>query len=197
MRVLAFDQSVTSSAAVLLREDEEGVLSIAQTFTGHPSGKGIHRMMDVRLWMHNVFAEANPDMVARELHNMRQFGAAGQLQALTAILDMIAYENDLLEGNNYAVIAPGTWKKFCLGKGTLKKDTAYMMHINKFIQGSPLLHCPDGFEVVDDNLGDAICIGVTAFNARQLLAGKIIHASKESSAALLKVTDNMFDHGKS
>ena len=195
MRVLSFDQSLTATAAVLLEENSPGVLVMGQQWMCRPKGKGIYRMMHIRAWMDSVVRECQPDMLVRELHHMRQFGAAGALQSLTAILDMIAYEGSFLEDYKYAMIAPGTWKKFCLGKGNFKKDTAYLMHLCKFFNATGFLLTEPCFEVDDDNLADAICMGITGYNARQLKKGQGTIAAKSALTALEKTTEKMFEYG--
>jgi len=196
MRVLSFDQSLTATAAVLLETESLDVLKIEQQWMCRPKSKGIYRMMEIRVWMDRIRREAGPDMLVRELHHMRQFGSAGGLQALTAILDMLAYEGSFLSDHGYAIIAPGTWKKFCLGKGNLKKDTAYLMHINRFLTSTPMLSIVPGFEVEDDNIADAICMGITGYFGRRAKLGESVPGAKATITALKKATDNMFEYGQ-
>jgi len=194
MRVLAFDQSLTATAAVLLNA-HENCLSIEEQRITRPKSAGIYRMMELRAWMDSIIRRTHPEMVVRELHHMRQFGAAGALQSLTAVLDMLAYEGNFLSLSNYAMVAPGTWKKYCLGKGNLKKDTAYLMTLNGFFQRTPLLVEKDDLQVTDDNIADAICMGITGYFGRQAKFGRQIPGDKATINALTKASEKMFDYG--
>ncbi|MAE81238.1 MAG: hypothetical protein CMB80_00775 [Flammeovirgaceae bacterium] len=197
MRILAFDQSVRATAAVILEEVSDGQLSVVGQSVGRIGGSGIYRMMRLKFWIDEVFRKNDPFMVVREMHNQRQFGAAAQLQVVGAIIDQAAYENEFLDDYRYAVIPPGTWKKFCLGKGNLKKDTAYMIHINRFIQNSSHLSALPQFQVLDDNIGDAICLGVCAYVARRIAKNEpalISDASRYNQ--LKKVLPTLFDYGE-
>ena len=195
MRILSFDQSLTAAAAVLLNETSPGVLAVGEYFACHPSTTGIHRMMDLRVWIESCVRRSKPHMLVRELHHMRQFGAAAALQGLSVVLDMVAYEQSFLDNHHYAMIAPGTWKKFCTGKGNLKKDTAYMMHLNKFFSSTDLLITPEGDGILDDNTADAICLGITGYNARRIIGGEEVLATKTATKALENVVEKMFDYG--
>ena len=134
--------------------------------------------------------------LVREMHHMRQHGAAGGLVQMSAIIDLICYQKGYLDKERYAIISPGTWKKFITGKGVLKKDTAYLVHLNKAIAAHPMVMTPDNFEIVDDNIADALCLAVTGYAARMLKRGHELPVSKTATTALHKVSDGMFDYGK-
>lgn len=195
MRILAFDQSLTATAAVLLETEAMETLAIREQWICRPKNSGIYRMMEIRGWMDSILRRASPDMMVREMHHMRQFGAAGALQGLSAVLDMLAYEQNYLELFKYAMIAPGTWKKFCTGKGNLKKDTSYLMTLNKFFKSTTMLFLKPDFEVDDDNIADAICMGITGYFGRQIKLNEQLSFSKAVVSTLSKATDKMFDYG--
>jgi hypothetical protein len=169
MRILSFDQAVNKSCAVTLEEKQEGKLRIVEWSNGQ-FGKtsGIHRLAAIRAWLQECWSKCSdtgPDLLVREMHNQRQFGAASQLQVVGGMIDLMAFDSELVPKEAYAIITAGTWKKFCLGKGNLKKDTSYMLHLNKFFQNTRYLSVDGSFEVHDDNLGDAICLGICAYVA--------------------------------
>ena len=195
MRILALDQSLTATAGVLLETNSPDQLVLGDQYLCRPKGRGIYRMMEIRTWLDLIIGKCKPCLLVRELHSMRQFGAAGALQGLAAIMDMLAYENDYFTSSNYAMIGPGTWKKFCTGKGNLKKDTAYLMKLNKFFEETDWLLTEPGFEVANDNIADAICLGITGYFARQLKLGEEIPTTKPTATALSKTIDQIFDYG--
>lgn len=200
MRILSFDQSITATAAVILDEVEPAKFRvISQEMCVPKKCSGIYRMQFIREWIFRRYNDTEPTMIVRELHNQRQFGAAGQIQVVGSIIDHLALRAHLLDAGcgNYAMITAGTWKKFCVGKGNLKKDTAYMMHINKFIQSTRYLQVSPDFQVMNDNIGDAICMGVCGAICRRILLDEPAHVSDSSKfVALKKCLPTMFDYGK-
>ena len=193
MRVLSFDQSLTHSAAVVLEQNSPGVVVLGDEYELEPCTRGIPRVVEIYDWMNDLIEKVQPHLVAREMHHMRQYGAAGGLQAVAVSLDIIAHRRRLLRGD-YAVVSPSTWKKFCLGKGNLKKDTAYLMHINKFIATTGLLQVKPSYVVEDDNIADAICLGVCAYNAKLMMQGVELVATKTQQDGLAGSLKNMFEH---
>ena len=194
MRILAFDQSLTSAAAVTFETTDQDSLIATQCHMFKPKSSGIYRLIDHRQWIENIMMGAY-QLMAREQHHMRQYGNAGALQQLTALLDMRAYNSGLvMTGNKYAVIAPGTWKKFVSGKGNLAKDTNYMRILLKAIEDCALIE-EVRFEIHNDDIADAICIGITAYAARRYLQGHDVGVPKSWKDFGVKAA-NMFDHGR-
>lgn len=163
--ILSVDQSLTASGAVLLRECDKGKLELVDQWAHRPKSTGIHRVVSHRNWLISLIERSDkPDYLARELHYMRQFGAAAALQHLSALIDLIAYEDDYLDDSRYATVGPGTWKKFVAGNGSIKKDKKYVKTMVDAVHAHPMFQ-GDISDISDDNIIDAICIGVTAFAA--------------------------------
>lgn len=198
MRILAIDQSVTATAVVVLDEIKEARFRILNREVFQPKSTGVYRFVEIRDWLCAKARYEQPDMIVRELHTMRQFGAASQIQVVGGLIDMLAHDLFLLDDHKYAIMPVGTWKKFCLGKGNLKKDTAYMMHINKFIQSTRYLQVSPDFQVLDDNIGDAICIGVCGAICRRILLDEPAHITDATRhTALKKSLNTVFNYGVS
>ena len=193
MRILAIDQSLTSAAAVRIEEVEPGKLFVLSYDLFKPKSTGIHRLWAHYRWLENQI-QYHPNLLAREQHHMRQFGNAAALQQLTALLDLRAYNSALMHPGGYAVIAPGSWKKYVAGKGNLAKDTNYMRLLLKAIDDCPLIE-GIGFDIPNDDVADAICIGVTAYAARRLVTGDDVSVPKGYKEWPVKAA-NMFEHGK-
>ena len=195
-RILAIDQSLTASAAVVLKVEPDFTLSIEQQYVHSPKSTGIYRLMDVAQWVETLVRQCQDYILVRELHNQRQFGAANQLQQVGGYIDQVAYRSGLLDEDRYLLVTPGTWKKFCLGKGNVKKDTAYMMVLNKFFKKTPLLNVTQ--EITDDNIGDAVCLGACGYIAYILRRDIELHDSfvtSEQRKPLVKVLECIFNYG--
>jgi hypothetical protein len=195
MKILALDQSVTATAAVVLNvvgsHLELGLQSVFR-----PKNSGIYRLSDIREWLVDFIRGYQPTFIVREMHHQLQYGAATQLHALSAVIDLAAHDHDYLSTHNYAIIPVTMWKKFLTGKGNLKKDTAYLVHLNNAIKRSRLLSLSPDFESVDDNCADAICLGVTGFAVKMLRDGQSIDAAPAAISILKKGLDTVFDYGK-
>lgn len=193
-KVMAIDQSLKSSAVAILSEVSDTQLEIYHTdVPNHKKCSGIYRLADIEKWLNDELDKHKPDVLVREQHTMRQFGAASQLQAVGGIIDLIAYHRNYVRDSRYVIIGPGTWKKICLGKGNLKKDTAYMMYMNRFFKQTEWLKKQSEISMTDDNLADAICLGITGWHAYRLKNGKDVPDVVRE--ALSGVIDNIFAHG--
>lgn len=191
--ILSVDQSLTASGAVLLQECSPGRLELVDQWTHKPKSTGIHRVVSHRNWIISLITRSNrPDYFVRELHHMRQFGAAAALQHLSALIDLIAYEDDYLEGSRFAMIGPGTWKKFVAGNGSIKKDKSYVGKMVDAIHAHPMF-VGDVSDIKDDNIIDAICIGLTGFAA---MHGYARVADVKSYIKLMEDSTKMCDYGK-
>ena len=196
MVILAFDQSVTATAAAVL-DGYPGMqaLTLRETYTHKSKGKGIHRMVRFKEYLESLVTKIGAHVLVREMHNQRTFGAASQLHGLATLMDYEAYRSGYLENGRYVIVPNTSWKKFCLGKGNFKKDTAYLMHMNKFFNSTPWL---DGtnHEVMDDNTADAICLGIYAHVARmveveeQIVPGLLKYQTESLAKAAV-----MFEYG--
>jgi len=151
--VVAFDQSVKHSACAILQWTSTGGFSVPDTMVFSPGVKGIAGLYEIRCWVNLILDQnATLDLVVREMHNQRQFGAATQLHAVNCIIDMQVWDHAQV---GRLLLVPSTrWKKICLGSGNVKKDTGYLMRVNKFLQKT--LRIPH--EINDDNVADAICL---------------------------------------
>jgi hypothetical protein len=196
MRVIAFDQSLTASAAVVLDDDESYRLRIVDEQFYRPKSSGIYRLAAFKSWATDLIASHNADLMVRELHNQIQYGAANQLQVAGGLLDMAAYNEGYLKHNRYVLLPVTTWKKFITGKGNLKKDTAYLMHINKAIESHKLFKPANNFELLDDNLADAICLGITGYALKMIASGIDLPIGEQSKKNLEKSLQVVFDYGK-
>lgn len=196
MRVLAIDQSLLSTGLVILDVLSTNKLDIHFQLKLNSKQTGIHRLNHFRNWCVGQIVKYKPDIIVRELHNQQQFGGAIALQHLSSILDLIAIDNNYLDGNRYVRVPNTSWKKLCIGKGSLKKDTTYMMHLNKFFNSQKYLTVPEDFQVLDDNLGDAICIGITGFIAYGAKTSQpYILSHTDALPAITKSIATMFDYG--
>lgn len=200
MKVLAIDQSVTATAYSVFETDSAGRLTLTKCDAIKVKGTGIYRIMN---WLHeveNLVATTQADLLAREQHHQIQYGAASQLQELAGFLDYIAFNSDpsYVCTNGYAAIPVTTWKKYLTGKGNLKKDTAYLIHINNAIAKNGILNNPN--EVfTDDNKADSIAIGVTAYAMWLLRNGRdkeLAAISKLDDKVLTRSLETVFNYGK-
>lgn len=173
MRILAFDQSVRACACVQLqvvRNNDFDKVKIVVTNVLTSKSTGVYRLAQLRDFIDEQL-KFEPTLIVRELHNQRQFGAAGQLHMVSGLIDIAAYDAGVVAKGNYASIPVTVWKKFCFGKGNLKKDTAYMVHMNTFLSRTKYFVRPTAdYQVFDDNIGDALCLGITtlcAYNIRE------------------------------
>ena len=200
MRVLALDQSVTASAFSVLDTDADGRLTLTKCDVLRTKGSGIYRMMSWLEQVRDIVAQHKPDLLARELHHQIQYGAASQLQELAGLLDYVAYSSPVSYIGNcaYAAVPVTTWKKYLTGKGNLKKDTAYLIHINNALAKNGILNNPN--EVfTDDNKADSIAIGITAY-AMWLVkhdhSDKLAAISKLDDKVLSRSIEAVFNYGK-
>ena len=197
MQVLAFDQSVKSTVAVLLADNSTtpGPLELRSQWTHEPKGSGIYRMVGFKSWMESIVCNVKPDLFVREMHNQRTWGAASQLHGLAALMDYCAWEINFLDRQRYAIVPNTSWKKFCLSRGNFKKDTAYLIHMNRFFNSTILLD-GDTHNVLNDNVADAMCLGIYGYVAyvthimKQDIPG-LFEYQKES----LKKVATVFDYG--
>jgi hypothetical protein len=111
---------------------------------------------------------------------------------LTALIDLIAYEDEYLDEGKYAMVAPGTWKKFVCGNGSLKKDKQYVGKLAAAINDHPMF-VGDVGDIKDDNILDAISIGITAFSS---ISGYARVRDIQSFAKLMEDSPKMRDYGK-
>ena len=77
----------------------------------------------------NIFMKYNA--IARE---GGAYGSPGRLYDLgrnVGIFDYYLYGESFIERKNYYILPPMSIKKFCLGKGNIKKDTGYLLEIYK------------------------------------------------------------------
>ena len=194
MRIVAFDQSVTASAAVVLDSVDSNRIKPSAYLTCKPKSTGVYRYLELKEWIERVIKEKAPDLIAREMHNQIQFGAASQIQVVGGMIDIAARTH--LHGDWYVIIPVTVWKKVLTGKGNLKKDTAYLIKIYEALRGSMLFESPLKFESMDDNIADAMCIGVVAYAAKRARDGNFSGLRSAEEVVIKKNLDMMFDYGK-
>lgn len=194
MRVLAIDQSLKHTAAVTLESFDCDILTIDDVKTLETKSTGVWRIRQIYDWIRGVIVDQQADLLVREQHTMRQFGSAANLHMVTGLIDFLASDFEYLERKAYAIVTPGVWKKFILGKGNLKKDTAYLMTVNKKLKESLLVDIED--DIDNDNVADAVCLGATGYFAHKILNGvDTINVPQGSETALAKQVESIFDYG--
>jgi hypothetical protein len=197
MQILAIDQSMTHSAAVLLSATSNNVkLTVENTEVFKPKSTGIHRVMDFSDWAHDVVERSKPHIFAREMHRQRLPGAGGtDTHYLGAHLDSIAWNGGWIEKDLYYMIPPTSWKKFITGKGVLKKDTAYLVHLNKALVDCDWVYGPSRM-IENDNIADAMCIGITAWIVHCVNTGMTTDALFKYQKEALKKSTSFIDYGE-
>ena len=197
MLVLGIDQSVNTSTAVELHMNKNGKFEIKKEDSYKGKSTGVYRLYEIDLWLNRIVNAAKPDLLVREMHMMRQYGNAGAVSGVNAMIDLLAYRCGYVEDETYIRISPGTWKKFIFGKGNLKKDTAYLVHFNRYLGRSTYLSVPPQYQVTDDNVADAIGLAVTGYVAYCIKKDRPAGiTSPEVRNHLKQNTDAMFDYGK-
>jgi Holliday junction resolvasome RuvABC endonuclease subunit len=190
MKVLALDQSVTNTGYALFQEEGEK-LRLIKIDNLKPKGTGIYRFHNWVEEVDQLITNLCPDLLVRELHHQMQFGAASQLQEIAGALDLIALRKKYLDNDRYLTIGVSTWKKYFVGKGNLAKDTSYLIHLNEaFVKCKHLI--PFNAVIKNDNVADAMALGLTGYTAWKMKKGKIALAEP-----LKKSMDSIFDYGKS
>jgi len=194
MKILAIDQSLSAMAGVLLESDDKNRLNIADTFVSETKLTGIYRINEHRSALEAWFAY-QPDLIVREMHNMRQHGAASALHQLSGVIDLLVHDNAFLSKDNYAIISPPTWKKLISGSGRLAKDTAYLLKLNKSLTKCKYINFTQ--QINDDNIVDAICLGVTGYLCWNIKHESCDFIEDDDVDFLTKSIPKMFDYGKS
>jgi Holliday junction resolvasome RuvABC endonuclease subunit len=194
VRVLAIDQSVTATGYALFEENGDK-LKLVTTGIIKAKGTGIYRFMNWCGLVSDLLKGSKVDLFCREVHHHMQFGAASQLQELAGALDRMAFEGGFLPMQRYVTVPASTWKKFVAGKGNLSKDSAYLIHINNALRRSPYIEWDATEVIINDNLADAICLGIAGYAASKVRT-KINIPKNSPEAYLLKSLDVMFDYGK-
>lgn len=200
MKVLALDQSVTATAYAVFETDANGRLNLLKCDAIKVKGTGIFRIMNWLSEVENLVEMTDADILAREQHHQIQYGAASQLQELAGFLDYVAFNSsrNYIGNGAYAAIPVTTWKKYLTGKGNLKKDTAYLIHINNALAKNGVMNNPN--EVfTDDNKADSIAIGITGYAMWMLKNGKskeLAAISKLDDKVLARSLETVFNYGK-
>jgi len=172
--ILSLDQSLTHTGYACIASDgtnwywfETGIIK--------PKQKGIHRLQFIQFELKQIISRLQPVFLSRELHNHAIMGNANGLHELNGVIDLLAYDFRYIESNSYSRIPSGMWKKYCLGKGNISKDTSYMMKINSCIQSSlDFVKDPKCIvqNITDDNIGDAVCMALTTIAIQKKKSGK-------------------------
>lgn len=150
MAIIGIDQSLTGTGLAYISND--GVLvknSIIKT------GKylGTERLAFITDEIMKFCGEVNERFViAREGYS---FGSKGRatfsLGELGGCIDLCLFKSNMPNLVKYYHLSPNAVKKFCLGSGSIKKDSGYLLKVfNKF-----------NIEFPDDNQADAFMIAQT------------------------------------
>lgn len=120
MKILAIDQSFTSSGVVLL---EDGIMTHAELFKSNNELDTFARVWEITSRLRLIVARFAPDIVALEGLAFSKFGnATRDLAGLQySIVTCIRY----IDEKNVVIIPPNTVKKVATGNGQAKKDQMY------------------------------------------------------------------------
>jgi len=117
MKILAIDQSYTSSGIVIL---EDGVMTHFELFKTDPSKDIFSRAWDAAIHMKSMAETYKPDHIIMEGLAFSKFGdATRDLAGLQFVMITILR---FQEGYDVLVIPPNTVKKVATGKGNAKKE---------------------------------------------------------------------------
>lgn len=117
MRILAIDQSYTSSGLVIL---DDGSITHAELFSSVPTEDIFMRAWAVTEHIQKLAGKFKPDFVAMEGLAFSKFGNA--TRDLAGLQYMIMGILRFVEGYEVLVISPNTVKKVATGKGNAKKE---------------------------------------------------------------------------
>lgn len=201
MRIIGIDQSLKATAIAIFDAIEGSVPGIrfVKSELFKPKSTGIYRLSDIDSWIRGeMLNHYQPDVLVREMHHMRQYGAAAYLHQVTTFIDLftIDYDNGrLLTDKSYFILSPSSWKKMITGKGNLKKDTAYLMTINKCISKIDWAHDVPG-SIDDDNVADAICLAMSGYIAKLAVSGQPLPSNVGVDSNAMKTLMNACEYGK-
>lgn len=147
--VLGIDQSLTSTALVLLNDS----LKIVDHVVIQPKSKGVNRLLEITNCL-TGFAGKRTSVWGLEGYNYGfQKGLAFQLGELGGLIKIAAHQ--LIGDNNLVIVPPSTRMKYATGKGNAKKDIVLGYCLKKW-----------GIDFLDeagaDDLADAYVIGRVA-----------------------------------
>lgn len=117
MKILAIDQSYTSSGIVIL---EDGEMTHFELFTTDPSKDIFSRAWDAAIHIKSMAELHKPDYVCMEGLAFSKFGNA--TRDLAGLQFVIVTTMRFLEKYNVLVIPPNTVKKVATGSGKAKKE---------------------------------------------------------------------------
>jgi crossover junction endodeoxyribonuclease RuvC len=117
MRILAIDQSYTSSGLVIL---DDGKILHAEIFSSDANEDIFMRAWAVTEHIQKLAKRFGPDHIAMEGLAFSKFGNA--TRDLAGLQYMIMGILRFVEGYNVLVISPNTVKKVATGKGNAKKE---------------------------------------------------------------------------
>ena len=192
MKVLAIDHSSTATGVVFL-ECQNNSIHINHMGVESFKSTGIYRLSDWRDKINSLISRFQPNLICRELHSLMQYGNAYQLLHIAAAFDLICHDRLYLD--NYCILPVPTWKKFVTGKGQAKKDSSYLLIMNESFR--KIKHLKLDSVIRDDNISDALSIGITgiaAYGIRHGMKGDMFH---DKNQAFKKGVDSYFEHGNS
>ena len=164
MAIVGIDQSLSGTGVAILNDDGE----LQKTIIIEPPKKlgiGTKRLDYISATVVEILRCLDERFViAREGYS---FGSKGRatfsLGELGGAIDLSIFRLAIENFVTYSVIPPGSWKKYCFGIGSVKKDTNYLLQVYKKV----------GMEFPDDNQADAYMI------ARTLWAMCMVKRSQE------------------
>ena len=183
MKIFALDQSLTGTASFLIDFKSQDEAKVLDQKIFKTKLRGIYRLKHLKDEIEKYINSHEIDVFVRELHNFTQYGSSNGLHALNGLIDVIALEKRYLDTFDYMMISPTMWKKFCLGKGNVAKDTGYLLKIDSFVKK---LKWWDYGQIEDDNVADALCIAVTAFFVKSYSEGEMFENLTKLKQEVLK-----------
>lgn len=164
MLTIGIDQSLTSSGVCILDFNplkKSAAIHCMETIKS--PNKGVQRLVDIRKRVGNFLEDTSIEVFARENYAFSvQSRSTFSMGELGGVLDTLAYDRGFKASKNFYLIHNTTWKKFFLGKGNVKKDTNYLVTMNKRF----------GIEFKDDNCADAYAIARMAAFVHCIRNGK-------------------------
>ena len=178
IKILALDLSTKATGCTFWEDGEfmsGGVLEVLS------EPNYFLRILELYHRIKSKIDKFNPDVIAIEDYAYSRHSASvTKLAELHGIVKKLVYDKGYRLGclsigsNKPLFLVPITsWKKFCLGKGNLKKDQVMVKVLSKY-----------GYEFDDNNIADSFCVGKFATSVMDYLDGQKF--TKEETAVLKK-----------
>lgn len=171
MLILGLDPSLSGTGIALI-DFKDGKSKIQAIETVKTKNTGALRLIDIKKKISSYLEDPMIQAISKENYAFAAQGRATfSLGELGGIISVLACEKGFVQGKNFHVIHCTSWRKFLLGKGNLKKDTSYLMTMQKAF----------GISFLDDNQSDAYCLAVM---------GGYIHSIRNGLMKFSDLTEN-------